>query len=121
MKVGGGACFDEVAAGITDKGYHDLYDIVKMIPTKIEEAPVTTSAAQDAANRRHKASSDTNITDSGKDVNENLSFRFLLTVRVEEISDRVTAGYNGKPGRFPAQSARTPSPMGHKKRMHRTV
>ena len=59
----------------TDRGRHDLYDIVKMRPTVIEEAPVTTSAAQDAANRRHRASSNISIADGDGDVKGRFSLK----------------------------------------------
>ncbi len=75
LRIGGTDYNAEVVVGITDKGYHDLYDIVKMIPTKIEEAPETIYAAQGAANRRHEASSDISIADGDGDVKRKFSLK----------------------------------------------
>lgn len=70
LKIGGRGYEAKVIVGITKNGGANLYDVLSLTPTTIEEAPInTTTAAQNATNRRHGTSSENSIADSGENVN----------------------------------------------------
>lgn len=75
LKIGGRGYEAKVIVGITKNGGANLYDVLSLTPTTIEEAPInTTTAAQNATNRRHGTSSENSIADSGENVNYDILY-----------------------------------------------
>jgi len=116
LRVGDAAYEAEVVIGVTPRGAANLYDIVRVEPIMITEAPKqeeaskVTSAPQNGTNHRFETSSDTSIADVKPEVNENLSTRYSIKRAADgELITVIDCGqevFRGKPVRQYAAIAR---------------